>query len=92
MGFIEGSGTPATTRVTGVLGYTGEQLGASSVGVRGTSIDGRGGVFKGAVAQLRLVPSGASIHPSFGVRGDQFADKAGRLWFCNGGTSWKQLA
>jgi hypothetical protein len=92
MGFIDGSGTPTAAYLTGVLGYTGEQLGRSSVGVHGTSIEGRGGVFKGAVAQLRLMPSETSSHPAAGARGDLFADNAGRLWFCKGGTTWKQLA
>ena len=27
-----------------------------------------------------------------GAIGDLFVDRGGRLWFCKGGTTWKQLA
>lgn len=63
-----------------------------SYGVRGESIQGRGGLFKGRKAQLRLQPSTANSHPSSGAMGDLFVDKRGRLWFCKGGRSWRQLA
>jgi hypothetical protein len=53
---------------------------------------GRGGIFTGGKAQLKLHPSSASTHPTKGQRGDLFVDKSGRLWFCKGGTNWKQLA
>jgi hypothetical protein len=53
---------------------------------------GRGGVFHGGKAQLKLSPSSASTHPTRGQRGDLFVDKTGRLWFCKGKTTWKQLA
>jgi hypothetical protein len=81
---------PATPANTGVLG-TAHQY-ANGAGVRGVAAQGRGGVFSGGMAQLRLVPSAATTHPSKGVRGDLFVDNSGRLWFCKGGSSWKQLA
>ena len=40
----------------------------------------------------KLVPSAATVHPASGQMGDLFVDKTGRLWFCKGGTLWKQLA
>jgi len=66
--------------------------GGSGPGVLAQSDSGRGGVFAGAKAQLLLLPSGAASHPAKGDRGDLFVDKTGRLWFCKGGTHWKQLA
>jgi hypothetical protein len=53
---------------------------------------GRGVVADGAKAQIRLVPSTASSHPTRGALGDLFLDKHKRLWFCKGGSSWTQLA
>ena len=85
-----GSTFPSTPVKTGVLGQASQD--AASVGVRGVSGPGRGGVFAGGTAQLRLVPSTAATHPGSGVLGDLFLDKAGRLWFCKGTTTWKQLA
>ena len=38
----------------------------------------------------RLLPGGD--RPSSGLIGDLFVDSDNRLWFCKGGTSWKQLA
>jgi hypothetical protein len=67
-------------------------LSISGVGVRGTSSAGRGGQFSGKKAQLRLLPSGATTHPTTGALGDLFLDKSGRLWFCKGGTTWVKLA
>ena len=66
--------------------------GGGGPGVLAESDSGRGGVFAGAKAQLLLLPSGATSHPPKGDRGDLFVDKTGRLWFCKGGTHWKQLA
>ena len=43
-------------------------------------------------AQLYLEPGTAASHPGTGQLGDLYLDKSGRLWFCKGGTSWKQLA
>ena len=61
-------------------------------GVEGSSSNGVGGKFAGKTAQIQLVPSGATSHPSSGAPGTLFVDKSKRLWFCKGGTSWKQLA
>ena len=62
-------------------------------GIHGFSTDGRGGVFEGKPAQVRLVPSATQGgHPHSGKPGDLFVDKGNRLWFCKGGTSWHQLA
>jgi len=44
------------------------------------------------VAQLRLQPSTLGTHPASGQAGDLFVDASKRLWFCQGGTVWKQLA
>jgi hypothetical protein len=75
---------------TGVYGYA--NLGIKAVGVSGKSPTGRGGQFSGGKAQLRLVPSTATTHPSRGSLGDLFLDKNKRLWFCKGGTTWHQIA
>lgn len=57
---------------------------------------GRAGIFglasSSGKAQIRLKPSSASTHPASGSKGDLFADSSGRLWFCKGSTTWKQLA
>jgi len=74
-----------------VLGST-EGAGA---GVEGTSALGRGGVFRGRRAQVRLYPSSAATKPSTGKIGDLFVDSAGRLWYCKttaSTTGWVQLA
>ena len=81
---------PASPAKTGVYGYAAQDAG--SVGVRGTAPAGRGGIFKGGAAQLKLSPSAAASHPASGQKGDLFVDTSGRLWFCKGGTTWKQLA
>ena len=88
---------PNSGQGTGILGISGfSTLPARStrtdIGVMGVSAHGRGGVFTGPVAQVRLTPSTAVTHPTSGARGDFFLDRSGRLWFCKGGTSWKQLA
>jgi len=56
---------------------------------------GRGATLKGGAAQLQLVPGPRSTHPVSGLRGDLYADTAGRLWFCKVGGShatWHQIA
>jgi len=63
-------------------------------GIHATS-QGRGGVFGGNLAQIQLTPGSGSTHPKGGSRGDLYADKTGRLWFCKtGGTTatWHQIA
>jgi hypothetical protein len=72
----------------GVKGFS-----ATGAGIRGESVQGRGGVFSSSVnAQIRLQPSSAATHPSSGNAGDLFVDTSKRLWFCKGGTIWKQIA
>ncbi|MGH3397483.1 MAG: hypothetical protein ACRDPO_22600, partial [Streptosporangiaceae bacterium] len=63
-------------------------------GIHATS-NGRGGVFGGSLAQIQLTPRSGATHPKGGSRGDLYADKSGRLWFCKkGGTTatWHQIA
>ena len=64
----------------------------SGAGVEGSSAHGVGGRFDGSTAQVHLVPSAASSHPAVGAAGQLFVDRANRLWYCNGGSTWKQLA
>jgi hypothetical protein len=73
-------------------GTWGRALGSSGAGVFGESTNGRGGIFQGKKAQIRLNPSTASTHPPGGSTGDFFVDANKRLWFCKGGTNWVQLA
>lgn len=84
----------ARAKGAGVVGISGATVPTipAGVGVYGNAAAGRGGVFSGGRSQVRLVPSTASTHPSSGSRGDLFVDKSGRLWYCKGGSSWKQLA
>ena len=85
----------ATKRATGMYGYSGllPLPGAPTrTGVFGAAKGGRGGVFKGSVAPLKLVASTKITHPASGQKGDLFVDKSGRLWFCKGGTTWHRLA
>jgi hypothetical protein len=89
-GYSGSNSVPAGRAKTGVHGHADEDT--ASVGVRGTSLAGRGGVFRGATAPLRLVASPSATHPASGQRGDLFVDASGRLWFCKGGTTWKLLA
>ncbi len=72
-------------------GVTG--LSTSSVGVRGTSTTGRGGIFAGAAAAVKLTPS-TKLHPTSGNAGDLFVDKNHALWFCTAGgnkATWKEV-
>jgi hypothetical protein len=79
-------------------GVWGQHNGPTGQGITGVSTHGAGGRFQGGAANLRLVPSTASTHPTSGVAGDLFVDKSGRLWYCTKGSSgsaaakWKQLA
>lgn len=54
--------------------------------------NGRGGLFSGNQAQIRLQPGTRGSHPHTGEAGDLYVDSGHRLWFCKGGTTWKQLA
>jgi hypothetical protein len=84
---VEGAISHSTSSASSLKGTTN----GKGAGVEGTSATGPGGRFAGAV-QVLLVPSSHSSHPSSGSRGALFVDHGGRLWFCKGGTSWKQLA
>lgn len=93
----KGLGMTGLARTNGmaVLGASGPDFPTSvqaRTGVYGNAQNGRGGVFQGKTAKLRLVPSTEASHPSSGSIGDLFLDKNKRLWFCKGGTSWKQIA
>src|SRR5262249_7932292 len=94
----------AGTFGTGVMGTSGShafphQAAIGNAGVVGISQGGsgvfgsghRGGVFVGVASQIRLEPSSAVSHPSSGFAGDLFVDGSKRLWFCEGGTTWKQI-
>jgi hypothetical protein len=73
-----------------VLGLSGH-----SVGVEGISGTGRGGLFSGGAAQVRLSPGVLAHHPISGEQGDLYSDSTGRLWFCKKGgahATWKQVA
>lgn len=67
----------------------------SGAAVTGQATKGRGGVFGGAAAAIQIVPGPLASHPKSGSRGDLYADKTGRLWFCkkSGATAlWHQIA
>ncbi len=68
---------PSAPPMTGVFGFAGQD-------------GGRGGVFGGAAAQIRLIPA-AGPHPTTGELGDLHLDDGGSHWLCKGGTAWKQL-
>ncbi len=74
----------------------GTGIGVQATGNTGVKATGsRGGVFFGSAAQVQLSPGSGSTHPRSGKRGDLYADKNGRLWFCKkGGTTatWHQIA
>jgi hypothetical protein len=87
-GLYGGSGTGAG--VTGSSGLGAGVLGSGGVGVVG--FGARGGEFHGNDAAITLHPTKHAGHPHNGFAGDLVVDKAHRLWFCKGGTLWKQLA
>jgi hypothetical protein len=62
----------------------------TAAAVTAVATAGRGAELTGGPAQLRLLPSSATTHPTTGRRGDLFVDKSGRLWFCKGKTNWRQ--
>ena len=81
---------PTIQPKVGVLGISNQ--GADAVGVRGSSSTGRGAVFKGKVASVRLTPATTANHPASGSAGDLYVDSSNRLWFCRGGATWVRLA
>ena len=99
---IGGMFTSESGAGTGVLGQAlspsgtgnavqGQAFGLGA-GVRADSAFGCGAILSGKSAQLQLIPSSSSNHPSTGSAGDLFLDKARRLWLCKGGKVWKRLA
>ena len=90
-------GTGTGVNGIGATGVSATGSGKTGVGVSASASGrgGRGGVFAGTAAQVQLSPGAKSTHPTSGVRGDLYADSAGRLWFCktSGSTaSWHQIA
>jgi hypothetical protein len=93
VGSHNGSGPGVLGENTGSgHGTWGRALGSGGAGIFGESTNGRGGIFQGKKAQIRLNPSTAQTHPTGGSTGDMFVDANKRLWFCKGGTTWVQLA
>jgi hypothetical protein len=96
---VTGQATATSGLTIGVFGISSSPDGIGIAGVAGIgdlTIDdhvrgGRGGVFGGSAAQLRLMP-GSTAHPASGQLGDLFLDDSGALWFCKGDTTWKQIA
>jgi hypothetical protein len=90
-GTTYGTGSGVVGSALNGRGTSGRAFGKGD-GIYGQSDLGRGGRFKGKKAQIRLDPSTAATHPPSGAGGDFFVDTSKRLWFCKGGTTWKQLA
>ena len=67
------------------------RVAGEGAGVEGRSDNGRGGVFTGKLAQVRLSPGVGTTHPTGGSRGDLYCDRTGRLWFCKGPNRWAQV-
>jgi len=88
-GGVVGYASATSGRTPAVLGTIGSPAG---VAVQGNGGPGRGGLFSGRTAQVRLSPAATAMHPHTGQAGDLFVDKSHRLWFCKGGTTWKQIA
>jgi hypothetical protein len=89
------AGIGVSANVTGSQAAVRAVSTGSGSGIHATSSDGRGGIFAGSAAQVQLTPGSHSTHPKSGKRGDLYADKSGRLWFCkrSGATaSWHQIA
>ncbi len=91
-GQIGGNGLLGVALNPAKSGVRGEHANGTAVSGRGTGASGRGGVFQGQAAAVQLVGSSRATHPSSGRRGDLVVDASGRLWFCKGGTTWRQLA
>src|SRR5439155_57890 len=83
---IVGEATNADANGFGVVG-----TGIGGAGVVGGT-KGDGATFTGKTPQVQLVPSSDAAHPPSGSAGQLFVDRSNRLWFCRGGTNWRQLA
>ncbi len=75
-----------------VYGQTTSTTSTSAAIIGAAGAKGRGAKLRGGAAQLLLEASTSSTHPASGTKGDLFVDSQGRLWFCKGGTNWKQIA
>jgi hypothetical protein len=60
--------------------------------LRAISANGRGAVFAGGTAPIRLLPHDDATHPDAGRAGDLFVDARHRLWFCRNPHDWVQIA
>jgi len=94
---VQAAGSTRGVTATGPTGVRATGTGPASIGVRGRgdTAGGRGGVFSGTAAQAQLVPGALAGHPRSGSRGDLYADKSGRLWFCKktgNPALWHQIA
>jgi hypothetical protein len=95
-GTVDNPSSPAQairgdTNGTGYAIYGQTTGNRAALGGNGGTV-GRGAVLISNVAQLRLQPSTLATHPASGQAGDLFADASKRLWFCRGGSDWKQIA
>ena len=106
---VEGVGSAVATGVVGdgkygVLGRTSDNAGfgvwaqhfGTGAAVAGHEINGIGGVFEGAKAQLRLVPSSTAGKPTAGAhtKGEIYMDSKGNLFVCSAsGTpgTWRKV-
>lgn len=98
---IHGTSASLHRSAIGVEGSVANGLGVSGfsdsgTGMRGESSAGRGGVFAGGTAPLRLVPSRRAGPPKTGAheKGDIFLDRNGGLYVCvKTGTpgTWKRI-
>ena len=81
---VQAVGTTRGVSASGPTGVRGIGTATGGIGVRGRgdAVGSRGGVFSGTAAQAQLVPGALASHPRSGSRGDLYADKTGRLWFC----------
>jgi hypothetical protein len=94
---VRGVGTSIGISASGPTAVHAGGSGTAGVGVSasGSGGGGRGGVFAGNAAQVQLAPGALASHPRSGKRGDLYADKSGRLWFCKktgNPALWHQLA
>jgi hypothetical protein len=94
---VHAAGKTVGVTASGPVAVRAIGAGSAGVGVNGSGggAGGRGGVFSGIAAQAQLVPGTLASHPKSGSRGDLYADKTGRLWFCKktgNPALWHQIA